>query len=101
MYNYVNWNNESVTNAINAVAAAGEPLWEANYSTFLTHISWSNIINGTIWSWVMNGTLFQTSQWNATNESYLTEEALWNANYSQFLLNNESIKPHNEWWKSS
>ena len=73
MYNYVNWNNESVTNAINAVAAAGEPLWEANYSTFLTHISWSNIINGTIWSWVMNGTLFQTSQWNATNTSYLVK----------------------------
>ncbi len=33
----------------------------ANYSTFLTHINWAE---------AMNGTLFQTSQWNATNESY-------------------------------
>jgi len=34
----------------------------ANYSDFLTHITWAN---------VMNGTLFQTSQWNATNTSYV------------------------------
>ena len=47
-----------------------DPKWSANYSTFLTHIDWSKITNGTIWSWAMNGTLFKTSQWNATNTSY-------------------------------
>ena len=41
--------------------ASTETLWNANYSTFLTHITWANAVNGT---------LLLTSQWNATNISY-------------------------------
>jgi hypothetical protein len=29
--------------------SAGEPLWNANYSTFLTHINWSQATNGTLY----------------------------------------------------
>ena len=36
--------------------------FSANYSTFLTHINWAT---------AMNGTLLQSSQWNATNTSYV------------------------------
>ena len=43
----------------------------ANYSDFLNKIEWSHIINGTLWSQIGNGTMFKTSQWNATNTSYL------------------------------
>ena len=75
--NYIADNNNSVNAYILYVNSTNSGIdtdtFVANYSTFLTHISWSNIINGTIWSWVMNGTLFQTSQWNATNTSYLVK----------------------------
>jgi len=36
----------------------------ANYSTFLTHTTWANIINGT---------MLKASDWNATNTSYYLE----------------------------
>ncbi len=73
--NYVNYNNISVTNAINSIASIGEPNWNANYSTFLTHITWAQ---------VMNGTLLQSSQWNATNTSYMTGD--------NFTLQNTSLR---------
>ena len=38
-----------------------ETLWNANYSTFLTHIDWGI---------ATNGTLMLTEDWNATNTSY-------------------------------
>ncbi len=87
-----------------------ETLWNANYTTFLTHINWSV---------ASNGTLMFASNWNATNTSYYlvtnpfgfynstdfsisdyylnnnpfgyynstnpSPETLWNANYSTFL----------------
>ena len=72
----------------------------ANYSTFLTHITFGTLANGTLWSWIMNGTLAKSSelnngsylnqdwllksQWNATNTSYMTGE--------NFTLQNNSIK---------
>jgi hypothetical protein len=39
--------------------AGTEALWNANYSTFLTHVTWANAINGTLatWAQVMNGTV--------------------------------------------
>ncbi|MCX6750628.1 MAG: hypothetical protein NTZ83_04170, partial [Candidatus Pacearchaeota archaeon] len=48
MRNYVNWNNESVTNYISSIASIGEPLWNYNYSEFLTKINWSQVMNGTL-----------------------------------------------------
>jgi len=54
-----------------------DPKWSANYSTFLTHINWSQ---------AMNGTLFRTNQWNATNLSYL-EIKNWNATNTSYLKN--------------
>ncbi|MGY4884799.1 MAG: hypothetical protein ACP5NZ_04445, partial [Nanobdellota archaeon] len=56
MQNYVLY-----VNSTNGAGIGGEPNWNANYSTFLTHITWAI---------ATNGTLFQTSQWNATNTSY-------------------------------
>jgi len=54
----------------------------ANYSTFLTHISWAT---------ASNGTLFLTSQWNATNESYALVSD-WNATNSSYrLITNHSF----------
>ena len=55
----------------------------ANYSTFLTHITYADVMNGTLEDY-FDG-IYQPLG------NYLTEEALWNANYSQFLLNNVSI----------
>jgi len=75
----------SVLNNGSYLNVAGGDTFIANYSTFLTHTSWAT---------VMNGTLFKTSQWNATNTSYLTVETLWNLNYSTFLVhtaNNVSL----------
>ncbi len=66
----------------------------ANYSTFLTHITFGQVSNGTIWSWVMNGTLAKSSElnngsylnypWNATNTSYL-EIRYWNATNTSYM----------------
>ena len=64
--------------------SSGIDTFVANYSTFLTHIGFGEISNGTIWSWAMNGTLFKTSQWNATNTSYMTGD--------NFTLQNISMK---------
>jgi hypothetical protein len=119
--NYVSNVNTSLLAIINNgsyLNPASTDTFIANYSTFLTHITFGTLSNGTLWSWMMNGTLFKTSQWNATNTSYLTAETdskayngtlvptsiLMNgsffnpattdtfiANYSQFLLNNQSL----------
>lgn len=58
----------------------------ANYSTFLTHITWANAMNGTLVksSELNNGTYFRTSQWNATNTSYMEG--------SNFTIQNISMK---------
>ena len=55
-----------------------DPKWSANYSTFLTKITWAE---------VMNGTLFKTSQWNATNTSYALESMLNNGSYFNYPWN--------------
>ena len=109
-----NWNFQKedigTTNNTYYNNTGGNDTFIANYSTFLTHITWVN---------VMNGTLLQSSQWNSTNTSYMTGDnfTLQNismnnyvlyvnstngagsgidtdtfvANYSQFILNNESL----------
>ena len=45
MKNYVDWNNDSVTNYIASVASIGEPLWTANVSLF--NASWLYTYNST------------------------------------------------------
>jgi len=60
---YITSNNQSVNNYIlyvnstNGAGIGSESLWNANYSTFLTHITFGQVSNGTIWSWIMNGTV--------------------------------------------
>ncbi len=57
----------------NATNPSPETLWNANYSTFLTHITWANAVNGTLylasnpsgfidWGEAINGTLLLSSQ---------------------------------------
>jgi len=77
-----NWNSTGyISNWSQIIGISGEPLWNANYSAFLTHIPWTT---------AMNGTLFKTSQWNATNTSYMTFPD-WNAtNTSYYLASNPS-----------
>jgi hypothetical protein len=87
--NLITTNNASVTNAINNIVSEGEPLWNANYSEFLTHITWNDVMNGTLMTGE-NFTLQNQSIMNYIN-SIGVGEANWNANYSQFLLNNQSI----------
>jgi len=62
-----------------------EPYWSANYSTFLTHIDWSKIINGTIWSWVMNGSVAKSSELN--NGTYVIRSVLNNGSYLNYPWN--------------
>jgi hypothetical protein len=86
------------------VSAAGGANWNNNYSTFLTHITWANVNNGTIWSWIINATsepkwnanftAFNTSwtnTYNSTTNTTLTNainaavlEPKWTANYTAF-----------------
>jgi len=53
--------------------AETDPYWTANYSTFLTHISWAEIINGTflgeIWNTLGNGTMATTAYVGIQNTS--------------------------------
>ena len=79
--NYLNSNNNSINNYIlyvnstNGAGGSGIDTFVYNYSTFLTHINWET---------VMNGTLFKTSQWNSTNTSYMTED--------NFTIQNNSLR---------
>ena len=60
----------------NGVLATVETLWNANYSTFLTHVTWAEVVNGTVsgggitWANAVNGTLMKSADWNSTNTSY-------------------------------
>jgi hypothetical protein len=85
----------------------------ANYTTFLTHMSWPNLINGTYWGYVMNGTVvksselnngtyFRTTQWNATNTSYALLTTINNGTYSAvdtdtFVANYTTFLSHMSW----
>ena len=65
-----NWTNFSTTHAY---ALNGSELWSANYSTFLTHTTWANIINGTLLSqtdWDTNYTANDAAWRNTTNLTY-------------------------------
>jgi hypothetical protein len=89
------WNATNTSYALDSVLmngsffnVPGEDTFVSNYSTFLTHISWATAMNGTLAksseldngsyfnvaetdSLAYNGTLLLTSQWNATNTSYI------------------------------
>jgi len=75
---------------------ATEPLWSANltannatwnsfannYSTFLSHITWDKVINGTIWSQVLNGTM---ASWINVANGTMMSQATFNTNWSTFV----------------
>ena len=66
--------NQTITNALNAIASIGEPNWNANYSTFLTHINWNQ---------VMNGTLAKSSELNNGTYANVPEtDPYWRLNYT-------------------
>jgi len=86
---------------VTTLPATTEPLWNANYSTFLTKIDWTHAVNGTLaLNSSLNNYLLKT-EWNSTNTSYYlnsnpfgfynsttlpaSNEVLWNANYSNYL----------------
>ena len=59
----------------------GTDTFVANYSTFLTHITWANILNGTMFSqadWDTNYT--------ANNDLWLANDDTFADNYSDYLL---------------
>jgi len=96
------------SNLIN-LPEGSELKWNGNWTTFLTHITWAEVMNGTLfltsqwnatnesylsWATALNGTLFLTSQWNATNESYMTGSnfTLQNISMNNFIIyNNETV----------
>lgn len=77
-----------------------EPLWNGNYSTFLTHITWNQVMNGTLATWaeVINGTVISLANignWTADKGSYYTktqvdngfatkDEPLWTDNFTKY-----------------
>jgi hypothetical protein len=68
----------------------------ANYSTFLTHIDWAKVVNGTILSQagfnsnysgiigIDTSTNTSLKNWIVA-QGYISSEGLWNANYTDFL----------------
>src|SRR3990167_7812425 len=100
----LNYSNFSI-GWLYATNSTGADSFIANYSTFLTHITWANVVNGTMLSYVqaLNGTLALQANVNQTNTSYYLAtnpfgfynstnpppadaETLWNANYSNFSI---------------
>ena len=61
-----------------------DSLWTANYSTFLTHITWANVVNGTMLSYAqaLNGTLWLA---NNVTYAYALNDSRWTLNYSTYL----------------
>ena len=78
-------------NCLSALVSGGEPNWNANYSTFLTHITWAN---------AMNGTLLSQATYN-TNYSSLMLQSTYNTNYSSLMLQstwNSNYTANNDAW---
>ena len=69
-----------------------ETLWNANYSVFLTQITWTNVVNGTMATWeqAMNGTLLQTSQ-----QTNLTEDDVEGYIFDNDNTNNLNMSTYN------
>jgi len=77
--------------------ALNDSRWTLNYSTFLTHITWANVVNGTLYGQMINGTAILPWTNNYTNGvisqgrnlsvgyDYALNETKWGANYSAFL----------------
>jgi len=94
MNSYILSNNQSVTNAINSVAAAGEPLWTQNVSIF--NASWLATYNATVNASINNYILANNgsvnnyilsnnqSVTNAINSVAAAGEPLWTQNASLF-----------------
>jgi len=57
----------------------------ANYSDFLTHISWANAINGT---------LFSQADWNT---NYTANDAAWRLDTDTFVANYSDFLTHTDW----
>ena len=80
-----------------------ETLWNANYSTFLTHVTWATANNGTLlnYSNALNGTLalnssladyVKTVNWNSTNTTYRTTTNNTFVSFLNVSLNNVSFQ---------
>ncbi|PIO08241.1 hypothetical protein COU59_02100 [Candidatus Pacearchaeota archaeon CG10_big_fil_rev_8_21_14_0_10_34_12] len=72
--------------------ALNETLWGANYSAFLTHISWANAVNGTLatWAQAVNGTLLSQATFDtnySTNLAKLTQANTFGAFNQSFNTN--------------
>jgi hypothetical protein len=67
-----------------------------NYSTFLTHVTWANVVNGTMASWVnvMNGTIAKTSDLVNYNSSGLIKD--WNV--SGYIKDWNATGYIKNWW---
>jgi len=67
-----------------------DPKWTANYSTFLTHINWSQAVNGTLFTTALyntNYTANDAAYRNMTNTSYYLASnpyTFWNSTFATF-----------------
>ena len=74
----------------NSTNPSPETKWNANYSTFLTHINWSQAVNGTLFTTALyntNYTANDAAYRNRTNTSYYLATnpyAFWNSTFAQF-----------------
>ena len=78
-----------------------DPFWGANYSTFLTHITFGQVSNGTIWSWVMNGTMATTAYADAQNTSQNNYIAVVNSMKNYVNFQNGSMKNYVDFQNTS
>jgi hypothetical protein len=105
MVNYISTNNASLNNYIlyvNSTNGIGSgDTFIANYSTFLTHIGWAQIVNGSIWSWVMNNTVVQAVTLN--NGTYALTNNLNNGTYviAQTLNNGSYLNVAETEWRAN
>ena len=91
------WNITGYIQNWSAIISGGaESLWNANYSTFLTHITWANVVNGTVLKsesdpqWSDNFTKYNstwTSTYNSTYNAYNSSGLIRDWNSSGLLAN--------------
>ena len=77
-------NASNITNAP-WLTEESETLWNANYSTFLTHITWANAVNGT---------LLSQADWDT---NYSTNDAAWRLDTDTFAANYSTFLTHITW----
>ena len=77
----IDWNATGyIANWSEIIGTLSETLWNANYSTFLTHITWSNAVNGTL---AEMSDVLGFGYYNITNAP-IYENDTFAGNYSNF-----------------